>query len=116
MAAVNVHSTSVTSDNMSRHEILAWVNDSLSANFSKIEELCTGKRSGLPHLRFFFSNPLFPELSFHQFCKSANLILENRVLPLDSRRGAALLISSGPLERNYLLTCENLNNIQSRNC
>jgi len=42
MAAVNVYSTSVTSDNMSRHEILAWVNDSLSANFSKIEELCSG--------------------------------------------------------------------------
>ncbi|XP_073991293.1 microtubule-associated protein RP/EB family member 1-like [Rhodnius prolixus] len=40
--AVNVYSTNVTSDNMSRHEMLAWVNDSLQTNFSKIEELCTG--------------------------------------------------------------------------
>lgn len=41
--AVNVHSTSVTLDNLSRHDILAWVNDSLAASFGKIEELCTGK-------------------------------------------------------------------------
>lgn len=40
--AVNVYSTSVTTDNLSRHDILAWVNDSLAANFGKIEELCTG--------------------------------------------------------------------------
>lgn len=40
--AVNVHSTSVTSDNLSRHDILAWVNNSLQANFGKIEELCSG--------------------------------------------------------------------------
>jgi len=40
--AVNVFSTSVTADNISRHDILAWVNDSLQANYSKIEELCTG--------------------------------------------------------------------------
>jgi len=41
--AVNVHSTSVTSENLSRHDILAWVNNSLQANFGKIEELCSGK-------------------------------------------------------------------------
>ncbi|XP_013405034.1 microtubule-associated protein RP/EB family member 1 isoform X1 [Lingula anatina] len=40
--AVNVYSTSVTSDNMSRNDLIAWINDSLDANFSKIEELCTG--------------------------------------------------------------------------
>ncbi len=29
-------------ENLSRHDILAWVNDSLQANFSKIEELSSG--------------------------------------------------------------------------
>lgn len=40
--AVNVYSTNVTSDNLSRHDMLLWVNDCLSAQFGKIEELCTG--------------------------------------------------------------------------
>lgn len=42
MAAVNVISTSATTDNLSRHDILSWVNDSLQAGFTKIEELCSG--------------------------------------------------------------------------
>lgn len=41
--AVNVYSTSVTSDNLSRHDILAWVNNCLQSNYGKIEELCSGK-------------------------------------------------------------------------
>ncbi|XP_032519543.1 microtubule-associated protein RP/EB family member 1 isoform X2 [Danaus plexippus] len=40
--AVNVYSTNVTSENLSRHDMLAWVNDCLQSNFAKIEELCTG--------------------------------------------------------------------------
>lgn len=40
--AVNVYSTNVTTENLSRHDMLAWVNDCLSSHFSKIEELCTG--------------------------------------------------------------------------
>ena len=32
---VNVHNTSVTTANLSRHEMLAWVNDSLMTNYSK---------------------------------------------------------------------------------
>lgn len=40
--AVNVYSTNVTTENLSRHDMLAWVNDCLASNFSKIEELCTG--------------------------------------------------------------------------
>eukprot|EP00095_Tigriopus_kingsejongensis_P003016 snap_masked-scaffold170_size291898-processed-gene-1.9 protein:Tk03016 transcript:snap_masked-scaffold170_size291898-processed-gene-1.9-mRNA-1 annotation:"microtubule-associated protein rp eb family member 1" len=40
--AVNVYSTSVTTDNLSRHDMLAWVNQSLDSRFSKIEEMCTG--------------------------------------------------------------------------
>ena len=37
--AVNVYSTSVTSENLSRHDMLSWVNDCLASSFSKIEEL-----------------------------------------------------------------------------
>uniref|UniRef100_A0A0K8TN01 Putative microtubule-binding protein involved in cell cycle control n=1 Tax=Tabanus bromius TaxID=304241 RepID=A0A0K8TN01_TABBR len=40
--AVNVYSTNVTTENLSRHEMLSWVNDCLQAQFTKIEELCTG--------------------------------------------------------------------------
>lgn len=40
--AVNVHSTSVNSDNMSRNDMLSWVNLSLQMNYSKIEHLCSG--------------------------------------------------------------------------
>ncbi|XP_053963593.1 microtubule-associated protein RP/EB family member 1 isoform X2 [Anastrepha obliqua] len=40
--AVNVYSTNVTTENLSRHDMLAWVNDCLQAQFGKIEELCTG--------------------------------------------------------------------------
>lgn len=48
--AVNVYSTNVTSDNLSRHDMLLWVNDCLNAQFNKIEELCTGKIT-----RFFYT-------------------------------------------------------------
>lgn len=41
-ACVNVYSTSSTSENLSRHEMLNWVNDCLQTSYSKIEELCTG--------------------------------------------------------------------------
>ncbi|XP_074538046.1 microtubule-associated protein RP/EB family member 1b [Halichoeres trimaculatus] len=40
--AVNVYSTSVTSDNLSRHDMLEWINESLQMNLTKIEMLCTG--------------------------------------------------------------------------
>lgn len=40
--AVNVYSTSVTTDNLSRHDMLAWVNDCLQARYAKIEEMCSG--------------------------------------------------------------------------
>ncbi|CAH1396543.1 unnamed protein product [Nezara viridula] len=40
--AVNVYSTNVTTENLSRHEMLNWVNVCLQANLGKIEELCTG--------------------------------------------------------------------------
>jgi len=40
--AVIVYATTATSENLSRHEMLSWVNGSLDASFVKIEELCTG--------------------------------------------------------------------------
>jgi len=40
--AVNVFSTSATSENLSRHEMLAWINESLQTSFQKVEQLCTG--------------------------------------------------------------------------
>lgn len=40
--AVNVYSTSVTTENLSRHDILSWINGTLQTNLVKIEELCTG--------------------------------------------------------------------------
>ncbi|XP_051546569.1 microtubule-associated protein RP/EB family member 3-like isoform X3 [Myxocyprinus asiaticus] len=40
--AVNVYSTSMTIENLSRHEMLAWVNDSLQLSYTKIEQLCSG--------------------------------------------------------------------------
>lgn len=40
--AVNVFNTGATSDNLSRHEMLTWINDSLQTNFNKIEQMCSG--------------------------------------------------------------------------
>ncbi|XP_046850528.1 microtubule-associated protein RP/EB family member 1-like [Xenia sp. Carnegie-2017] len=40
--AVNVHLTSCTSDNLSRHDMLGWVNSQLQVNYTKIEQLCSG--------------------------------------------------------------------------
>ncbi|XP_050972533.1 microtubule-associated protein RP/EB family member 1a isoform X2 [Labeo rohita] len=40
--AVNVFSTSVTSDNLSRHDMLTWINESLQMSHAKIEQLCSG--------------------------------------------------------------------------
>lgn len=42
MAAVNVYHTSVTTDNLSRNDILQWINTALEANYTKIEDLCSG--------------------------------------------------------------------------
>uniref|UniRef100_A0A914GQD0 Uncharacterized protein n=1 Tax=Globodera rostochiensis TaxID=31243 RepID=A0A914GQD0_GLORO len=42
MPVVNVYSTSVTSENTSRFELLAWVNDCLQSKLTKIEEMATG--------------------------------------------------------------------------
>jgi len=40
--AVNVFNTSVTNENLSRHEMLSWVNSNLQSQIAKIEELGSG--------------------------------------------------------------------------
>jgi len=52
--AVNVFATSSTADNLSRHDLLSWINCSLNAKFCKVEELC----SGAPYCQFM--DMLFP--------------------------------------------------------
>lgn len=62
--AVNVYSTNVTSDNLSRHDMLLWVNDCLNAQFGKIEELCTGKMKTKKRMNKFL-NTFFQNATQH---------------------------------------------------
>ena len=41
--AVNVFATSATTENLSRHDMLSWINGTLECQLKKIEELCSGK-------------------------------------------------------------------------
>lgn len=63
--AVNVYSTNVTTENLSRHDMLSWVNDCLNSQFTKIEELCTGKSS--KYLKYFIFILFFLMLHFVNF-------------------------------------------------
>ncbi|WKX93215.1 hypothetical protein Q1695_010900 [Nippostrongylus brasiliensis] len=50
---INVYVSAATQDNISRFEFLDWVNSTLKANFSKIEEMSTGAAyCQLTHLLF----------------------------------------------------------------
>ena len=40
--AVNVYATAASTENLSRHDMLAWVNDCLHSQLRKIEEMCSG--------------------------------------------------------------------------
>jgi hypothetical protein len=42
MAAVNVFVSAVTADNISRNDLVDWVNSMLSLSYSKVENLCSG--------------------------------------------------------------------------
>lgn len=41
--AKNVICTGVTAENLSRHEMLQWVNETLASSLQKIEEMSTGE-------------------------------------------------------------------------
>ena len=41
--AVNVFATSATTENLSRHDMLHWINETLQIDYTKIEELCSGE-------------------------------------------------------------------------
>lgn len=56
--AVNVYSTSITQETMSRHDIIAWVNDILALNYTKVEQLCSGKKAQYA-LQMFILKPLY---------------------------------------------------------
>ena len=60
--AVNVYNTSVTTENLSRHEMLAWVNDCLQTKYVKIEEMCSGSAYCQ------FMDMLFPSKSVRKNC------------------------------------------------
>lgn len=40
--AVNVFNTNASDNNLSRHDMLNWINDTLQSNYTKIEELSSG--------------------------------------------------------------------------
>ena len=42
MAVVNVFNTASTAENLSRHDLIQWVNGTLRCNYVKIEDLCSG--------------------------------------------------------------------------
>jgi hypothetical protein len=63
--AVNVYSTSVTTENLSRQDLLSWINTSLQSNLVKIEDLCSG-------FLIFFLLKVF--MFFNFFCLKVVLI------------------------------------------
>ncbi|ALC42181.1 Eb1 [Drosophila busckii] len=76
--AVNVYSTNVTSENLSRHDMLAWVNDCLQSQFSKIEELCTGKFS-LYRLLYLVINCYILIVLGAAYCQFMDMLFPNSV-------------------------------------
>ena len=61
--AVNVALTSATSDNLSRHDMIQWINGSLGLGLKKIEELASGA------VYCQFMDMLFPgKLKILMFC------------------------------------------------
>ncbi|XP_016999901.2 microtubule-associated protein RP/EB family member 1 [Drosophila takahashii] len=93
--AVNVYSTNMTSDNPSRIEMLSWVNQMLQAQFSKVEELCTGAAycqfmdmifpNSVPMKRIKFRTNLEHEHlhNFKLLQASFNKVSVDKIIPID---------------------------------
>lgn len=48
---INVYTTSANTENLSRHDMLSWVNGSLESMYKKIEELCSGMLTFVTHFK-----------------------------------------------------------------
>ncbi len=83
--AVNVYSTSITQETMSRHDITAWVNDLLSLNYTKVEQLSSGM----------WTSQLKPPLT---------LIRQRAVIPEDLHGGILLVLVCAAVGRLLPLT------------
>ncbi|XP_036434311.1 microtubule-associated protein RP/EB family member 1a [Colossoma macropomum] len=93
--AVNVFSTSVTSDNLSRHDLLTWINNSLHMNHTKVEQLCSGAAycqfmdmlfpSSLPLKKVKFQAKLEHEYihNFKLLQSSFKKLGVNKIIPVD---------------------------------
>ena len=78
---MNVFNTSVTNENLSRHEMLAWVNANLQSQIAKVEELGTGAAYCQLMDMLFPGKDLktAPEIrSYNTFINTAQLILALR--------------------------------------
>ncbi len=75
MAAVNVYHTSVTTDNLSRNDILQWINTALEANFVKVEDLCSGRKWRL----FFFEKYIFLYYLGAAYCQFMEMMFPGKI-------------------------------------
>ncbi len=65
---MNVYSTSMTIENLSRHDMLAWVNDSLQLTYTKIEQLGSGKCKHFIYVLLVISKKLFQSSKCEHLC------------------------------------------------
>jgi RP/EB family microtubule-associated protein len=74
--AVNVHATSVNTTNISRQDLVDWVNDTLGFTYQKVENFCTGNfgTTNLPRMaallkliHVVFAYTLSPGAAYCQF-------------------------------------------------
>lgn len=67
---VNVYATSASTENLSRHEMLGWVNDCLQSSYKKIEELCSGKfyKRGERDIHFWWAKWRYVCVYLYVFC------------------------------------------------
>ena len=119
--AVNVYSTSVTTDNLSRHDMLAWVNDCLQTKYTKIEEMCSGSAYCQ------FMDMLFPgciqlkKVKFvtkleHEFIQNFKVLQAafkkmnvDKIVPVDK-------LIKGRFQVSHLITITYRHSVDGRNC
>uniref|UniRef100_A0A452UC86 Calponin-homology (CH) domain-containing protein n=2 Tax=Ursus TaxID=9639 RepID=A0A452UC86_URSMA len=79
---VDIYSTSVTSDNLSLHDMLAWINESLQLNLMKIQQLC----SGAAHCQFMdmpFPGSVALKKNFKILQAGFKRMVVGKVIPVD---------------------------------